>query len=312
MNLHYTGFVYLCKKITTLVRKSLYLLLSLLMLLLSCTNKPAGKNEKIITVSILPQKFLVEALSGDQFRVNVLLPPGANHETFEPTPGDMARLDGATLYISTGLLDFERNWLPRFTGTMKNLNVVNCSKGIELLGGHHHDHAEANHDHEQEHLTGLDPHIWLSPRTMKIQAITITHALVSSDSVNVEYYIGRLEKFNQLMDSTDRVIREILTDADGKAFMIFHPALGYFANEYSLEQISIEEEGKEPSASKIKDLIEQAKTKKIKSILVSKEFDLRHAESIANEIDAKVVVFDPMAENWVANMISLARIIADN
>lgn len=281
-------------------------------MLVSCSDRPVVNQEKIVTVSILPQKFLVESLCGDKFKVNVLLPPGANHETFEPTPGDMAGLEGASLYISTGLLDFERNWLPRFTGSMKQLTVVNCSKGIELLGGHKHEHSEKESHEENDHDSGLDPHIWLSPQAMKLQAITITHSLVSSDSTNVQFYISRLEQFNRLMDSTDQEIRKILKDSKGKAFMIFHPALAYFARDYELEQISIEEEGKEPSASKIQSLIDSARSKKIKCILVSKEFDLRHAEAIAKEINAKVVTFDPMSENWVSNITELARIISEN
>lgn len=311
-NLHYVWFAYLCKKQTTLIRKAILPAFSLLLMLVSCSDRPAANQEKIVTVSILPQKFLVESLCGDHFKVRVLLPPGANHETFEPTPGDMAGLEGASLYVSTGLLDFERNWLPRFTGSMKQLTVVNCSKGIELLGGHNHDHGDQKRHEDDDHNTGLDPHIWLSPQAMKLQAIAVTHSLVSSDSTNVQFYISRLEKFNQLVDSTDQEIRKILMNSKGKAFMIFHPALAYFARDYGLEQISIEEEGKEPSASKIQSLIDIARSKNIKCILVSKEFDLRHAEAIAKEINAKVVTFDPMAENWVSNMTELARIISEN
>ncbi len=287
---------------------SYFIFLLIAVLITSCNQKEINHHSRKITVSILPQKFLVEQLCGDNFEVNVLLPPGANHETFEPTPGDMRNLENAELYISTGLLDFERNWLPRFTESRTGLAVINTSEGIDLLGGHHHEDAES-HNHEG---SGLDPHIWLSPSAMKLQAGTIVNALNNIDSSKKESYNSNLLAFNQLMDSIDHRIRQILSASQGKSFMIFHPALAYFARDYGLTQISIEEEGKEPSAIRIKELIQLAREKNIHSILISKEFDVRHAEAIAKELNAKVIVFDPMAGNWAENMILLANLIAQN
>jgi zinc transport system substrate-binding protein len=274
----------------------------------SCKQQEIKEQSRVITVSILPQKFLVEYLCGNHFKVNVLLPPGANHETFEPTPGDMRSFENAELYISTGLLDFERNWLSRFTDSGTGLTVINTSEGIPLLGGHCHNHSN-DHDHES---AGSDPHIWLSPSALKLQASNIVKAITSIDSANKEDFSSNLVAFNHLMDSIDNRIRQILSGSEGKSVMIFHPALAYFARDYGLTQISIEEEGKEPSAIRIKELIELAREKNIRSILISKEFDVRHAEAIAKEINAKVLVFDPMAANWTENMIHLANLIAQN
>jgi zinc transport system substrate-binding protein len=60
------------------------------------------------------------------------------------------------------------------------------------------------------------------------------------------------------------------------------------------------------------ELVKIAKEKGIKSIFISKEFDTRNAEAIAREINGKVVVFDPMAEDWPSNMILLSQLIAEN
>jgi zinc transport system substrate-binding protein len=264
--------------------------------------QPKG-NGRVITVSILPQKFLVEQICGDQYRVQVMLPPGANHETYEPTPRDMANLEGANLYFSIGYLDFELNWLPRFAMAQPGLEVVNTSQGISLVQGHHDARDIGN---------GIDPHTWLSPENARIQASTIEKALVKADSSHSAYYQQNLEKFEKLVDSIDNRIKEILATSPGKSFLIFHPALAYFAREYGLEQISIEFEGKEPSAERIRELIDMARKKHIKTILISREFDTRNAEAIASEIHARIIVFDPMAADWPGNMIHLATLIAEN
>jgi zinc transport system substrate-binding protein len=130
--------------------------------------------------------------------------------------------------------------------------------------------------------------------------------------LNALIYKENLDKFNTLADSVDRRIRKKLKGTEGKSILIFHPALAYFARDYGVTQISIEQDGKEPSPAYMAELVKIAKQKGIKSIFISKEFDTRNAEAIAREIDGKVVVFDPMAENWPANMLSLAQLIAEN
>lgn len=290
----------------------LSILILVFSLLPACTRKESRKETRTLTVSILPQKYITEKITGDDYDVKVLLPPGANHETYEPTPMDMRSLENSKFYVTLGLLDFEKNWLKRFTEMYPGMTVINTSEGIELLTGHIHEHdggSGHNHEHENE---GIDPHIWLSPSAVKVQARTITHALMDADSLNAESLSERLSTLERMIDSLDLQIKQILQPYKGKAFMIFHPALGYFARDYGLEQISIEEDGKEPSASRISQLIEIAKEKDIRSILISKEFDVRNAETIAKELNAKVITFDPMAEDWPVNMITLAKLIAEN
>ena len=173
-----------------------------------------------------------------------------------------------------------------------------------------HIHEDENEPGEKS--KGIDPHTWLSPACMKIQAANICKALSSIDTSNALFYKANLAKFNNLAYSVDRKIREKLKDSEGKSILIFHPALAYFARDFGLTQISIEQDGKEPSPAYMADLVKIAKQKGIKSIFISKEFDTRNAEAIAREIDGKVVVFDPMFENWPENMIHLAQLISEN
>jgi len=252
----------------------------------------------------LPQKYLVEQICGDKFTIKVLLPPGANHETFEPTPRDMANLEGTKLFFTVGYLDFELNWIPRFASSYPGLEIVNTSTGIPLIAEHP--------GLGERHRSGVDPHTWLCPANAKIQTQTIANTIIAADPINATYYRSNLERFKHLADSVDTQIRVKLASCQGRAILIFHPALAYFAREYGLEQVSIEYEGKEPSAARIRELIDIARKKNIKAILVSREFDTRNAEAIAAEIHARVIVFDPMAADWPGNLVHLAGLIAEN
>lgn len=276
--------------------------------LVSCKGKQTEEHKQQLTVSIIPQKYLVSFIAGDKFDVQAMLPTGSNHETYEPAPRDMEKIANSRFYFTLGALDFELTWMERFISSNPSMQIINTSEGIEMLSGHIHDHGD---DHGHEHH-GTDPHIWLSPSCMKIQAANISKALSEYDTLNADIYAKNLNKFNLLADSADQQIRKILAGSEGKPILIFHPALGYFARDYNLTQISIEQEGKEPSPAYLGELVKISREKNIRSVLISKEFDTRNAEAIAREINAKIVVFDPMAENWAENMITLAKLIAEN
>jgi len=276
-------------------------------LLVSCQHKTVETKKMQLTVSIIPQKYLATFIAGDKFDVQAMQPIGSNHETYEPAPRDMEKISTSKLYLALGALDFEIAWLDRFKASNPAMTVINTSEGIQMISGHHHEDEEGD-----DHNHGIDPHTWLSPSCMKVQAANISKALSAIDTANASFYASTLTKFYLTADSVDRVIREKLSGSEGKSILIFHPALAYFARDYNLIQISIEQDGKEPSPAYLSELVKTAKEKGITSIFISKEFDTRNAEVIAREIKGKVVVFDPMAENWAENMIHLAGLIASN
>lgn len=276
--------------------------------LVSCHTKPDESKKLQLTVSIIPQKYLANFIAGNKFDIQVMLPTGSNHETYEPAPRDMEKISASKLYFALGALDFEIAWLDRLKASNPAMQVINTSEGIQMLSGHSHD-TEENHA-SQNH--GIDPHTWLSTSCMKIQAANICKALSDADTSNSGFYYTNLENFKQLADSVNLIIREKLSASKGKSILIFHPALAYFCRDYNLTQISIEQDGKEPSPAFMAELVKTAKEKGIKAIFISQEFDTRNAEAIAREINGKVVVFDPMAENWTENIIHLADLISSN
>jgi len=267
-----------------------------------------------VFVSIAPQKYFVERIGGDLVNVAVMVPPGASPHAYEPKPSQMRALTQARAYFALGV-EFERVWLPRITATHPDLLIVHTDSGIEKIPMVPHHHDDASHDHGHGHRAancpclhhGLDSHIWLSPDLVRVQAGHILNALRDLDPANASVYEGNHARFMTDIDVLDAELGQILTKSQGKAFMVFHPAWGYFAKAYGLEQIPVEVEGKEPKAKDLKRLIDRAKERGITVVFVSPQFSARSAEMIASSINGQVVSIDPLAEDWLGNM----RIVAE-
>lgn len=271
----------------------------------SCRNTlPDNDKEKVITVTILPQQYVLSKIAGDKFRINVLIPEDANHETYEPTARQMVETGKSMAYFKVGHLDVEKSWLGRIGESNPGMKIYDTSEGFDLIRGEAHMHGD--HVHEG----GIDPHTWLSVSGLKAQADNILKELTEIDPENAGFYKSNHTHFAASLDSLDREIRSILDSAGTESFMIYHPSLGYFARDYNLTQIAIEQEGKEPSPAYMKELIDLARQKKINTIFISSQFNKQSAVTIAEQINAKVEEFNPSSPDWSKNMGSIARKIA--
>jgi zinc transport system substrate-binding protein len=276
-----------------------------------------------ITVSILPQKYFVEKIVKDKFEVNVMVQPGASPHTYEPKTSQMKALAASKVYFSTGV-SFENVWLDKFKKNAKDTLFVDLSDGVEKLamGKHEHheeDAKEAEHDdhsghkeHDDHDEEGLDPHIWLDPVLVKIQAKNIYDTMIKIDVQNADFYKVNYEQFLKELDELDANLKTILTPYKDKAFMVFHPSWGYFAKRYDLEQIPIELQGKEPKPNELVELIKDAKEHDIKIVFVSPQFSQKSAKTISQNINAKVATIDPMVSNWSEGLILTAKEIASS
>lgn len=277
----------------------------------SCTtrnNEPASAKNIIVTIE--PQKAIVSAIAGNEYNVEVLMPAGANHESYEPTPQDIAKLGKAGFYFSLGLLDFEKGWVDRFSQQFPDLKIINTSVKSTLIGGHIHEHEGEEHHQDNEMHGGTDPHIWLSIAECKNMALVIKESLQKADPGKAGNFEANYLNFIKTADSADSAVKVLFANLSTRSFMIYHPALGYFARDYNLNQIAIEDEGKEPSVTHIQQIVELAKKENLKFILVSKEFDTRNAETIARETGAKIIVFNPMTADFPGNILAIAELIA--
>jgi zinc transport system substrate-binding protein len=274
-------------------------------LLTGCFSETPKSKKKILFVSILPLKYFTDKIAGDSWKVEVTVPPGVGPETYSPTPKQIMLLGEAQAYFSIGYLGFEQAWLENFRTSNPQLQVFATSKRIDLIKDEHHD---GDHVHPQ----GVDPHIWSSPKTARLIAQNIYDGMMQIDPQNGDTYQKNLNALMAEIQKVDSTVTQIVANASSKKFIVFHPALGYFARDYGLEQLSIEFEGKVPSPKHLQKVIDAAKSSNIKLILIQKEFDKENAEIIAKETGSKIVQIDPLDYNWPEQMIFITGQISGN
>jgi zinc transport system substrate-binding protein len=253
-----------------------------------------GDDRLTVTVSILPQRYFVQEVGEDLVSVNVMVEPGANPATYEPNASQMRALSDSDCYVSIGV-PFEEAWLDRITAVNPDMLKADSTAGIEL----------------RTFPNGVvDPHIWLSPRRVAMQAQTIAQALIQLDADHEVAYLANLERFEKDVEALDLRITEMMTPHTGQAFVVTHPSWAYFAEDYSLEMIPIEVGGQEPSAAELAELVATAQREGIRVVFAQPEFSTEAAEIVAEEIDGEVLLIDPLAEDWAANLLDIAETMA--
>ncbi len=239
-------------------------------------------NKINIMVSILPQIDFVENIGKDKVSVSAMIPPGFSPTAYEPKIEQLKKLSAADLYIKIGHIPFEKTQMKRLEDLNSKMIVIDSSKGIEIYKN--------------------DPHIWLSPRLVKIQVQNIYLALVKIDPENKDFYERNKNEYLAELDNLDLELKNSFSKIQNKKILVFHPAFGYLAREYGFEQIAIEIDGKEPSAENLAKIIDIAKKEKIRTIFVQEQFSSKSAEAIAMQINGVVVPLDPLDRNYVENL----------
>ncbi len=276
------------------MKKIMVLLIVFLALGCAAPDAPPGDEGKVrVVVSILPLADFVEKVGGDKVDVTVMIPPGASPATYEPTPSQLKSVSEADVYVKVGApIPFEKVWMDKIAGMNEDMGVVDCSYGIEIAGN--------------------DPHIWLSPRNAQIMVGNVYGGLVQVDGANEEYYSGNRDDYIAELEAVDKEIESALLGVDMRKFIVFHPAWGYFARDYGLEQVPVEVEGKEPSSADVSRLVEFAKDNGIRVVFAQPQFDVKSADAIAHEIEGEVVFVDPLARNYTGNLRIVSKSFADN
>jgi zinc transport system substrate-binding protein len=263
----------------------------ILLIIMSCRQQSANSGEKIITVSIAPFKYFVEAIAGNDFEVNVMVPAGSNPHIYEPFSEQINKLRKSVAYISNGYLGFEMTWLDRFYETNKNMKRLSLGDKIDPL--------VSEHRHEGEHVEGADPHYWVSPKCALIMASSVKEFICQLNPAQKQKYENNYQSLVSKILEIDKKAQNSFSGIKSRSFMIYHPNLGYLARDYGLEEIPVEFEGKEPTPSRMRDLIDRARKERLKIIFVQKEYDTKNARAIADEIGAEIKIIDPLSEDWM-------------
>lgn len=266
-----------------------------------CGSADKNSEDKTIYVTIAPLKSIVEDITCNDFEIKVLVPNGASPETFEPTAKQIAELNDAQLVFATCLIDFERGLTDRLDNRS---SIVDLSRGIEILAG------SCSHTHHNGHKHGIDPHIWTSPRALKQIAANAYTAVAQQYPDSIKYRDAYATLLSRL-DSLDSYVSRRLAEAGTTAFMIYHPAYTYYANDYGLQQIAVEHEGKEPTPKQLAALVDIAERNGIKHILYQPQYSKDKVSGIAAETGAQAVMIDPLCSDIIQGIKDLTDLIAE-
>lgn len=280
--------------------RAVHMILLVVLSVTSCSPHHQDTEKLNVFVSILPQKFFVEQIAKDNVSIHVMILPGHSPVIFESTPSQMKEISRADIFFRIGL-PFEDAWLKKLQSINPDLEIIDTREGITLRNM---DSFDKHHEHSRQ----KDPHIWLSPKLVKIQSRTICNALQKYDPNNREFYEQNLLKFMVALDSLQKDIQTQLDSLDTRSFLVFHPSWGYFADEFELKQIPIEIEGKSPSPKQMTHILEIVKKEQIDVVFVQKQFSSAAAKAIADAIDGQIIQIDPLAENYLKNMHEIVRI----
>lgn len=285
------------------MKRFLYLII-LCVILAGCKGTPqkqadsgkASRTEKpavTVTVTISPYKYFVDQIAKGKVDVNVMVSNGNNPETYEPYAQQMMELSKSALYLKVGSIGFEQTWMKKLQDNAPDMKVIDTSVGIKPAktpGGN------------------IDPHVWMSCSNARIIASNILKALCELEPKNKAFFEKNYQSLLSIIDKRDSTIKEnFKKDPDlVRKFVIYHPILTYFARDYQLEQLAIEEEGREPSASQLKSLIERARKEKIKFCLIQAEFANRNTTTFINESHTKPMDINPLQGDWNRAMLEAA------
>jgi zinc transport system substrate-binding protein len=277
--------------------KGLWCTLLLSLFLWSGGNTALGAGKINAYVSILPQAYFVERVGGDRVDVGVLVGPGRSPATYEPTPKQMAALGRSRVYFRIGT-PFERGFMEKIASIHKDLEIVDTRKGVPL-----------RYFRESGGKEVADPHIWLDPKRVGIQAATICEALSRLAPNHATEFEENLKAFRADLERVDRKIAGALAPVKGSRFYVFHPAFGYFGDSYGLVQVAVEIEGKEPSPKQLARLMGMAERDGVRVIFVQPQFARRNAEAIARAINGAVIPMNPLARDYLKNLEGMAEVL---
>lgn len=286
------------------MKKLLYLII-LIVTLGSCNQSSKKSDVPTLTVTIEPLRFFTETIAGDKYRVISMVPQGSSPETYDPTPQQLVALNQSDAYLRIGHIGFEQAWMERIKANNPHIKVFDTSEGIDFIRGEGHWHG--NHFHQG----GIEPHVWNSATNAILIAENICKSLCQLDSINQNFYQERTDSLKKIIVQTDKKIRQLLQSADS-TFLIYHPALSYFARDYGLKQISIEDKGKHPSPASLKTLIDTCRKEGVRVIFVQQEFDQHNAQLIASELGIEIVPINPLSYHWEKEMIRIAETLNDH
>lgn len=279
---------------------SLALGLALALLGSACQPASTGTDGRLrLTATIAPATELLRSLGDTLIQAETLLPQGNSPENYEPTPQTIQALAASRAYYYMGDLGFERSWVERIQGLHPELALVRLDADLDAEEAPHH------HGHEIH-----DPHYWTSIRGLRSMAHTIYRSLISLDSLHRPFYSQRYEALQDTLAGLEQKLRIQLADLPSRAFVIYHPSLSDFASEWGLEQLVVEEDGKDPTPQHLERLLLRARERGVRVVFIQKEFDTKLIQSLAQELGATTVEINPLDGDWKGQLLRITEALS--
>ncbi|HEY8499574.1 MAG TPA: zinc ABC transporter substrate-binding protein [Clostridia bacterium] len=266
-----------------------------LMLIVSCTSGADNKGDKLtVAVSIVPQETFVKEVAGENVDIVTAIPPGRSPETYAPSPKELEKLSRSYIYFSIGV-PAEADILEKLKDTNTDIKIVDLADKLK----EHYPEVEIAPGHR-------DPHIWLSPKRAAVMADIISQELSGADKENSGKYLENAQSYIKKLIELDKELSELFSNFKNRTFIIYHPSLGYFADDYGLNMVAIEEEGKDAAPVNLQKVIDIAREQNIKTVFYQAEIDRKQSRVLADEIGGKTVQINPLAPDYIDNIRKIA------
>lgn len=305
-------------------------LLLVVIISLFWAGSEVGAEDIQVAVAIPPLETFVEEVGGEEVKSVVMIPPGRSPANYAPSPRELAAFSDSVIYFSLGLPAEEANILPEAREINSDLEIVRLeeqvaevydplylvdrgsdSAGSSIEKEHSTGEESGKQEEGHEHSGGEDPHTWLSPRRAELMVEIIASELGKIDKENRDKYLDNAKKYIEEIRETDMKIRGMLKELEGSKFIIFHPSFGYFADEYGLEMVALEDEGKEASPGHLQDIIDLVREENIKTVFYQQEIDSRQTEALAGEVGADIEKLTPLASDYLDNLLRTAELLQE-
>lgn len=270
------------------------------------SSSPVVKKKAVLAVSIEPERWLLEQIVGDKMEVTTLLANGGNPESYEPTFSHLANIQNSRAFFKLGNLGFETAILEKVKATNPDLPVFCVSDSIKLIT------SDESHAHRHRGHGGVDPHVWTSVPNAKIMAANMLRGVVAIDSANAQEYTNNFIALSLRLDSLDSRLAEMLKPVGGQTFLVWHPSLSYFARDYGLKQLSLGDEGREPSIADVTQLVNRARQSGSSVFLLQRDFDRNQADALLGELSKSINVreFNPLNYDFETELLRIAGSIS--
>ena len=276
------------------MKKTLFAIVFILIFTLSACKQNPSNNTLKLSVSISPIATFVKNVCGDNAEVITMIPAGASAETYEMSPKEIATFSQSAVFFSVGVPAEENGILPHIA---KSTKVIDLASNVSAV------YPDLKIGNER------DPHIWLSPKRAIVMVEEICNELCVLDPQNSENYRKNAADYIEKLQNTDNQILNTFKDKRRKVFYISHPSFSYFADDYGLDMISLEKDGKEVSPKELAEIIDIAKKSGAKVIFCQEEASKKMAEAFAEEIGGKTEILKPLSPDYCNNLLKTATLI---